>query len=249
VPADGIATNKRRARLLLAWMASPPAVLVLLVATVAAGPLVGIVLGVAVAAAVFVLVPRASLGSVRSALGGRRADPTTDARLCNLVDGISIAAGVPVPELVVVDDDAPNALAAGLEPRQALLAVTTGLLASLDRVQLEGVLAHELARIKSYDTRPGTVIAPLLQLVDGSLGRRLAATALGAGHLAEADLQGVAITRYPPALAAALERIATGPEVRATGTLDHLWIEPPRRLADPLVHPPLEERIATLREL
>jgi heat shock protein HtpX len=249
VPTDGIATNKRRAVQLQALTAAPVALLVLLVGALALGPLIGLVLAVLVAAAIAVTLPRVAGGSVRTALGGRPADPTADARLWNLVEGLAIAAGVPVPDLVIVDDEAPNALAAGLEPRGALVAVTTGLLASLDRVQLEGVLAHELARIKSYDTRPATLAVPLLRLVGGSLGLRVATSSLGSGHLAAADLQGVAITRYPPGLAAALERIGAGAEVRAAAALDHLWIEPPHRLADPLVHPPLEERIATLREL
>jgi heat shock protein HtpX len=249
VPADEIATNKRRATALLAVAAAPVAVLLLLLGLVVAGPLVGLVLAVVAVVVVFVVVPRVALGAVRGAVGGRTADPASDARLCNLVDALAIVAGVPVPELVVIDDPAPNALAAGIEPRQAMVAVTTGLLDHLDRVQLEGALAHELARIKSHDTRAGTIAVPLMRVVGGSLRRRLASSSLGTGRLAAADLQGVAITRYPPALAAALERISAGPVVGSEAVLDHLWIEPPDRLDDPLVHPPLEERIATLREL
>ena len=215
-------------------------------------PLVGLVLGVVVGAVVAMALHRSATGAVRRAVGGRPADPVTHARLVNLVDKLATGAGVPVPDLVVVDDEAPNALAAGLEPRTGFVAVTTGLLGALDRVQLEGVLAHELARLKSHDTRPGTVAVPLLRWFGWvpSAERRITASALGPGRLAEADLQGVAITRYPPALAAALARLAAdGRRVAAPASVAHLWIDPPLGDVDPLVRPPLEERIAALREL
>lgn len=215
-------------------------------------PLVGLVLGVVVGTLVALGLHRSATGTVRRAVGGRPADAVAHARLVNLVDKLATGAGVPVPDLVVVDDEAPNALAAGLRPRTGFVAVTTGLLGALDRVQLEGVLAHELARLKSHDTRPGTVAVPLLRWFGWVPGaeQRIRATALGPGRLAEADLQGVAITRYPPALAAALERLAAdGRRVGAPAAVAHLWIDPPLGDVDPLVRPPLEERIATLREL
>lgn len=225
---------------------------VALLGAVVVAPLVGLVLGIVVGVVVALALHRGATGAVRRAVGGRAADPVTHARLVNLVDKLATGAGVPVPELVVVDDEAPNALAAGLEPRSAVVAVTTGLLTGLDRVQLEGVLAHELARIKSHDTRPGTLAVPLLRWFGWVPGatRRVTAAGLGPGCLAEADLQGVTITRYPPALAAALERLAADArQVAAPATVAHLWLDPPLGDADPLVRPPLEERIATLREL
>ena len=81
--------------------------------------------------------------------------------LVNTVEGLSIAAGLPVPRAYVIDDPAPNAFATGRNPENAAIAVTTGLLAMMDRQELEGVLAHELAHIKNYDTLLQTLAAVL----------------------------------------------------------------------------------------
>jgi heat shock protein HtpX len=189
---------------------------------------------------------------VRGAVGGRPADPVVDARLHNLVDGLCTAAGVPRPALFVIEDPAPNALAYGLDPKRAALAVTTGLLERLERVELEGVLAREVARIKHHDTRPATVAVPLLSLVGGvaSLRTRILTAAQGGGTTL-ADANGVALTRYPPGLVAALEKLrADGHVVHAgSAATAHLWIEPPSAGSTDHPHPPLEERIAALREL
>ena len=69
-------------------------------------------------------------------------------RLHNLVEGLCIAGGLPKPRLYVVDDPAPNAFATGRNPKHAAIAVTTGLLEKMNRVELEGVLAHELSHIQ-----------------------------------------------------------------------------------------------------
>src|SRR3990170_4973231 len=92
----------------------------------------------------------------------RPADPVEHARLHNLVEGLCIAGGLPKPRLYVVDDDAPNAFATGRDPRHAAVAVTTGLLAKLNRVELEGVLAHELSHIKNYDILVSTLAVTLV---------------------------------------------------------------------------------------
>ena len=92
----------------------------------------------------------------------RPADPASSARLHNLVDGLCSSAGLPAPRLFVVDDPAPNAFATGRDPHHASLAVTTGLLERLDRVQLEGVLAHELSRVKARDTLVSTLAVTLV---------------------------------------------------------------------------------------
>ena len=78
-------------------------------------------------------------------------------RLHNIVEGLCIAAGLPKPKLYVVDDPAPNAFATGRNPKHSSLAVTTGLLQMMNRVELEGVIAHELSHVKNYDILAGTV--------------------------------------------------------------------------------------------
>jgi heat shock protein HtpX len=98
--------------------------------------------------------------SDRIALAAARAKPADGPeyrRYHNIVEGLCIAAGLPKPKLYVVDDPAPNAFATGRNPKHASLAVTTGLLQMMNRVELEGVIAHELSHVKNYDILAGTV--------------------------------------------------------------------------------------------
>lgn len=82
--------------------------------------------------------------------------------LWNTVENLSITAGIPRPRIYIVDDSSPNAFATGRDPENASVAVTTGLLQILDKTELEGVLAHELAHIKNYDTRLMVLIGVLV---------------------------------------------------------------------------------------
>jgi len=265
--------------------------------------LAGVAVAVAVAAA-------ASFGAwwksdaIALALShARPADEAEHARLHNLVEGLCIAGGLPKPRLYVVPDDAPNAFATGRNPRHAAIAVTTGLLETLNRVELEGVLAHELSHVKNYDTLVSTLAVTLVGVVTvlsdlavrtmwwGGLSHRserrggsgpaavlglfgivLVVAAPLVGRLMQfavsrrrellADVSGVALTRYPPGLIAALEKLRDNKTVVHSGSraTAHLWIESPvarvpsegrgarlNRLFD--THPPLEERIMALREL
>jgi heat shock protein HtpX len=86
-------------------------------------------------------------------------------QLINVVRELAIAADVPMPRVYVIDDSAPNAFATGRDPRHASVAVTTGLLEKLDRLELEGVIAHEMSHIKNFDTRLATVTTVLVGLV------------------------------------------------------------------------------------
>jgi heat shock protein HtpX len=89
--------------------------------------------------------------------GAKPADGPEYQRYHNLVEGLCIAAGLPKPRLYVIADPAPNAFATGRNPKHAALAVTTGLLTIMNRVELEGVIAHELSHVKNYDILAGTV--------------------------------------------------------------------------------------------
>jgi heat shock protein HtpX len=92
----------------------------------------------------------------------RPADPHEYARLHNLVEGLCIAAGLPKPRVYVIDDPAPNAFATGRDPKHAAVAVTTGLLQKMNRIELEGVLAHELSHVKNYDILVSTLAVTLV---------------------------------------------------------------------------------------
>ncbi len=131
-----------------------------------AGTAVDLLLGFGVAGVIVALVIAAILGFVsyynsdKVALAAARARPADGPeyqRYHNLVEGLCIAAGLPKPRLYVVDDPAPNAFATGRNPKHAALAVTTGLLEEMNRVELEGVIAHELSHVKNYDILASTV--------------------------------------------------------------------------------------------
>ena len=233
----------------------------------------------------------------------RPADPETYKRLHNVVEGLCIAAGLPKPRLYIVDDDAPNAFATGRNPSHAAVAVTTGLLGKMNRVELEGVLAHELSHIRNYDILVSTLavtmvgaialisdigirmlwwnggrsrddrndsnpagmillVFGILVLIFAPLIAQIMQFAVSRRREALADLSGVQITRYPPGLISALEKLRDDQTVvhAASRATAHMWIEQPtaqtpeegklswlNRLFD--THPPLEERIAALREL
>ena len=106
--------------------------------------------------------------SDRIALAISRARPARledHPHLYHSVEGLAIAAGIPTPKLYIIDDSAPNAFATGRDPEHAAIAVTTGLLSKLNRVELEGVVAHEMSHIANFDTRLMTITVVLVGTV------------------------------------------------------------------------------------
>lgn len=91
--------------------------------------------------------------------GARPADPAVHRQLHNVVEEVAIAAGLPKPGVYVIETDAPNAFATGRKPEKAAVAVTTGLLAMMNREELQGVIAHEIAHIRNWDILLQTVVA------------------------------------------------------------------------------------------
>jgi heat shock protein HtpX len=107
-------------------------------------------------------------GGDRLVLASTRAKevtPQDQPRLHNIVEGLSIAAGIPKPRVYVIPEQAPNAFATGRNPEHASIAVTEGLLATMNRVELEGVIGHELAHVVDRDILVGTVVATLVGAV------------------------------------------------------------------------------------
>ena len=82
-----------------------------------------------------------------------------------LVENLAITAGLPLPKIYLIPDSFPNAFATGRDPNHATIALTTGLIESLENEELEGVIAHELSHIKNYDIRLMMVIIVLVGLV------------------------------------------------------------------------------------
>jgi heat shock protein HtpX len=82
--------------------------------------------------------------------------------LFNVVEEMSIAAGLPMPKVFIVDDTAPNAFATGRDPEHAVVAVTSGLLEKLDRDELQGVIAHEMSHVANFDIRYSMLVGILV---------------------------------------------------------------------------------------
>ncbi len=103
----------------------------------------------------------------KAVLGSANAVPADESipaekQLVNIVEEISIASGLPKPKVYVIPDPDPNAFATGKDPQNSSIAVTQGLLDSLNREELQGVVAHEMSHIRNYDIRLMTVIAALI---------------------------------------------------------------------------------------
>jgi len=106
--------------------------------------------------------------SDRIALAVSRARPVSKVEypyLYNVVEGLAIAAGIPKPRCYVINDTAPNAFASGRNPKNSVVVVTEGLLSKLNRVELEGVIAHELSHIKNYDILVQTLAVVMVGVI------------------------------------------------------------------------------------
>ncbi|HEY8869932.1 MAG TPA: M48 family metallopeptidase [Candidatus Limnocylindrales bacterium] len=94
--------------------------------------------------------------------GAREVDERSAPQLVDVVREMSVAAGVPMPKVYVIEDSAPNAFATGRDPEHASVAITTGLLEKLDREELQGVLGHELSHVRNFDIRFALLLAVLV---------------------------------------------------------------------------------------
>ena len=217
--------------------------------------------------------------------------------LYHSVEGLAIAAGIPTPKLYIIDDTAPNAFATGRSPEHAAIAVTTGLLQKLNRVELEGVIGHEMSHIANYDTllmtltvvmvgtvalvsdwmlrsflwggrrRKGSsgggqagivlVVVALVLAILSPLIAQLIKLAISRRREFLADANGALLTRYPEGLASALETISSDREPLevANKATAHLYILNPLKGQKGAfnklfsTHPPMEQRVALLREM
>ena len=134
---------------------------------------------VALGVAVVMLVVNLFMGDdlVTTVAGARQVERKEQApELWRMVENLSITAGLPMPRVYIVPDESPNAFAAGRSPKQAIVAVTTGLLERLDEEELEGVLAHEMSHIRNYDVRLMTwaaVLAGSIAMIAGIFTRAM----------------------------------------------------------------------------
>jgi heat shock protein HtpX len=216
--------------------------------------------------------------------------------LFNIIEGLSIAAGIPKPKAYVIEDTALNAFATGRDPEHGVIVVTTGILKKLNRQELEGVIAHEISHIKNYDIRLMLfvsvfvgitallsdlllrsviwgknkremgkaeiilIIAAILLAIISPIIATIIKLAISREREFLADASGALLTRNPEGLASALEKISGDKEVleAANNATAHLYIDNPLKnrknaigFLDKmfLTHPPIEERIARLRNI
>jgi heat shock protein HtpX len=167
---EEIARNKRRSVIVivlfvLVW-AGIGALLGALFGGNSGSPVGGIVTGVVIAALVAVscAVYAYSAGSrlVLAVSGARLADAEQYRQLHNVVEAMAISAGIPKPAVYVIDDPSPNAFATGVSPDRAAITATTGLLAMMNRDELEGVISHEMSHIRNYDVRLILIVTTLI---------------------------------------------------------------------------------------
>jgi heat shock protein HtpX len=114
--------------------------------------------------------------------GAKEADSVKYLELHRILENLAITAGLPKPRLYIIEDGAPNAFAAGRDPKHAVVAVTTGLLAQLDRSELEGVLAHELSHVGNRDILVMTVAVVLAGLITVVVDMFLRVSFFGGGN-------------------------------------------------------------------
>jgi heat shock protein HtpX len=100
-----------------------------------------------------------------AASGAVQISKADNPRLWRIVENISISEGMPMPKVYLIKDEAPNAFASGRDPKHAVVAATTGLLAIMDDNELQGVMAHEMAHVKNYDIRVSTIVFGLVSAV------------------------------------------------------------------------------------
>jgi heat shock protein HtpX len=162
---EQIASNKRRSALLIIGFGLLVGLVVFAINYLIGGGLIGFATAAIIAIALSWI---SYFNSDKVALAmshAKPADELTYARYHNLVEGLCIASGLPKPRLYIIDDPAPNAFATGRNPQHAAIAVTTGLLDKMNRVELEGVLAHELSHVKNYDVLIMTLAVTMVGII------------------------------------------------------------------------------------
>ncbi len=255
-------TNRRRARLAVGLTAAVPSLVLAVILGAGLGwwlaPIVLVVLTVAGAGGLWRLGPGVALRG----LDLRPLEPIgrEAARFHNLVEGLCAVAGLPKPRLLVLDDPSANCLVVGTRAEDTSLVVTNGLLPALSRIEMEGVVAHQLSHIRRGDAVVGAAaavtVAPLTGLLP-SLGDRATAWLLG-GREAPADVAAVGLTKFPPGLATALDKMNSFRTAPSSPRLDLLWdVAPapasgsgrPGRAGPGRPGNSVEDRISALREL
>jgi heat shock protein HtpX len=289
---SAIAANKRRTWLIMAVFVAIIAALAWIFSNLYGNGSYSYLYFALIASAIYALIQYFMAAKIATAVNGAHEIQKSDnPRLWNTVENLTIAAGMPMPKVYIMDDPAPNAFATGRDPNHALVCATTGLLDIMNDTELEAVMAHELSHVRNYDIRVMMIVFGLVAAIGfvadilmrmmwfgGDRNRERESSpvfliiGIAAAVLAPiiatlvqlavsrrreylADSSGALLTRYPEGLAEALEKIEkTGSATRRqNSSTAHLFFANPLKpsFAANLLstHPPIEERIAKLREM
>jgi len=220
--------------------------------------------------------------------GAQEIQKRDNPRLYRIVENLTIATGMPMPKVYIIEDPAPNAFATGRDPKHAVVAATTGILEVMNDRELEAVMAHEISHVRNYDIRvsmitfglvsaigilsdiamhmfffggdrdnennnPVAMIVGIVLIILAPIIATLVQLAVSRQREYLADASGALATRDPEGLASALEKLQQygRPMQRQNTSTAHLFLNNPLRsgMVNRLfsTHPPLEERIARLR--
>tara|TARA_A100001037_G_scaffold289180_1_gene300654 strand:+ start:1375 stop:2103 length:729 start_codon:yes stop_codon:yes gene_type:complete len=209
--------------------------------------IISLVVAVAVAFVIVLMMVRVSPSSVLRSLGANPASEKHFPRLHNAVEGICVTHGLEKPDLYVIENSNCNAAAIGDKHSQALI-LTTGVVDSLDLIEIEGLLAVLIAKCLDKQLHKKTVEAFFLRIPLFSFfktGKKYKK------DIADADMRASQLTRYPPGIQSALSRVSElGAEIEnAPKTTSHLWLVSPTGVEIGETHPPTRERILALEDV
>jgi Zn-dependent protease with chaperone function len=227
---EEISANRRRALWLCALVGFVPGliigVVVGLLVSLVIGAVVFVILWAATSVALWRMAPGIALKRVGAAPLAERDNP----RLANVTEGLCATFGLRTPDLYVVWDAVPNACALGRDASSAALVVTSGLLETMGPIELEGVIAHELAHVKRHDNTVSVVALTLARFG----GEGVLRWCVRESREYRADVVAASAVRFPRGLLDALRLMERAPEPAGNsvfgpsrfGATRHVWIDP-----------------------
>lgn len=250
--------NKRKAAILILLFSTICFGVTGLVLSIVLPLLISLGLGLIVAIGGGFLVWARATHFVLSVSKATPADPIKYASSHNIIEGLCISAGLPNPQIYVIDSPAINAFSIGTNYNNSYIIFTQGLVEALSIVELEAICAHELSHIKALDIAPATLAAILFSPIINFLSAELILDKMLNVTRKEslADKNALFLTRYPPALVSALNKISNSEYAMNTSpAISFLWLKPALPQSQ-LQHSPsnvsrnyLFERIEALKEL